>query len=36
MTKGYILLVVLLVIGIILRWSTVSEGVIKGFKFFSK
>ena len=36
MTKGYIILIILLVIGIVLRWDNVSEGVIKGFKFFSK
>lgn len=35
-TQGSIILILLLIIGIILRWDIIMEGVNKGFKFFSK
>lgn len=35
-TKGSLLLMILLIIGIIVRWDVVLEGINKGFKFFSK
>jgi len=34
--KGSILIIILLIVGIILRWNVVLEGINKGFKFFSK
>ncbi|MDR0660068.1 MAG: hypothetical protein LBG19_04540 [Prevotellaceae bacterium] len=34
--KGFIVLGIILIIGIILRWSTIKEEVKRGFGFFSK
>ena len=34
--QGYILLIILLVIGIILRWNYIIDNIIKGFDYFSK
>ncbi len=34
--KGYLLVIIVLILGIIFRWDDVSKGIIKGFKFFSK
>lgn len=34
-TKGFIILGVILILGIILRWDTVMEEVKRGFNFFN-
>ncbi|EKD31289.1 MAG: hypothetical protein ACD_77C00347G0002 [uncultured bacterium] len=34
--KGYILLIVLLILGIILRWNVIINNIISGFNYFSK
>lgn len=34
-TKGFIIMIVLLVIGILLRWDTVISEIKRGFSFFS-
>ncbi len=34
--QGFIILIVLLIIGIIIRWDYVIDNIIRGFKFFSK
>lgn len=36
MQQGYIILIVLLVIGIILRWNYIIDNIIKGFNYFSR
>ncbi len=34
--KGFILIIILLIIGIILRWDSIIEEAADGFRFFSK
>jgi len=34
--KGYVLLILLLILGIILRWNYIIDNIIKGFSYFSK
>lgn len=34
--KGYVLLIILLTIGIILRWNVIISNIIRGFDYFSK
>lgn len=36
MQKGYLLLILILLIGIILRWNYIIDNIIKGFSYFSK
>lgn len=33
-TKGFIILIILVIIGIIIRWPTIKEEVKRGFGFF--
>jgi len=33
--QGYLILIILLVIGIILRWKYIIDNIIKGFGYFS-
>ncbi len=33
-TKGFIILIILVTIGIILRWPTIKEEIKRGFSFF--
>jgi len=34
--KGYVIIIILLTIGIILRWNVIISNIIKGFDYFSK
>ena len=34
--KGYLILIILLIIGIVLRWNYIIDNIIKGFNYFSK
>jgi hypothetical protein len=34
--QGYVLLIILLIVGIILRWEYIIDNIIKGFDYFSK
>jgi len=34
--QGFIISIVILIIGIILRWNYIIDNIIKGFKYFSK
>ena len=34
--KGYVIIIILLTIGIILRWNIIISNIIKGFNYFSK
>lgn len=34
--KGYILLIIILAFGIIIRWNYIIDNIIKGFSYFSK
>lgn len=34
--QGFVILIVILVIGIILRWNYIIDNIIRGFKYFSK
>ena len=34
--QGFILLIVILIIGIIIRWDYIIDNIIRGFKYFSK
>lgn len=34
--KGYVILIILLIIGIVLRWNYIIDNIIKGFNYFSK
>jgi len=33
--QGAIILIVILIIGIIIRWNFIMESILRGFKFFS-
>ncbi|MBQ0054435.1 MAG: hypothetical protein KBS89_08280 [Bacteroidales bacterium] len=35
-SKTFIILIILLLIGILLRWSTVIDGIVRGFRFYSE
>jgi hypothetical protein len=35
-TQGFIIIITLLIVGIIIRWEYIINGIIKGFHFFSK
>ncbi len=35
-SKGFIIIIVLLIIGIIIRWEYITDGIIRGFNYFSK
>jgi hypothetical protein len=35
-TKAFIVIIIILIIGVIFRWSYISEEILKGFEFFSK
>lgn len=34
-TKGFILIIIILVLGILFRWNFIINEIVKGFKFFS-
>lgn len=34
--QGFIILIVILIIGIIIRWDYIIDNIIRGFKYFSK
>lgn len=36
MQKGYVMLILILLIGIIIRWNYIIDNIIKGFSYFSK
>lgn len=35
-SQAFIILIILLLIGILLRWSTVINGIVRGFRFYSE
>ncbi len=35
-SQAFIILIILLIIGILLRWNTVIDGIVRGFRFYSE
>ena len=35
-SKGFVIIIVLLIIGILIRWKEIISDVVRGFNYFSK
>jgi len=35
-SKGFVIIIVILIIGILIRWNEITDDVIRGFNYFSK